>query len=127
MIQKMPLVRNNIADMSGEEIVKRYFKLIDSTDLGRLIDMFDHDAVIKEPFSNMAELRGHSDISAFLKVALMANANMRRKLEIKTSEKAGKVRALVMFEKGDRLRGKFTFGIDPKTKKIKTLKIEFLT
>jgi ketosteroid isomerase-like protein len=122
----MPLIRN-IADMSGEEIVKRYFKLIDSGDLDCLLDMFDYDAVVKEPFSNMGELRGHSDITAFLKVAFMANANMRRKLEIKTNDKAGKARAIVTFEKGGRLTGQFTFDLDPETKKISVLKIEFLT
>ncbi len=122
----MPITRN-IADLSSEEVVRRYFKLIDSKDLDSLVDMFDYEAVVKEPFSKMAELRGHSEISAFLKVALMANANMRRKLDIKTNEKTGKARALVTFEKGDRLKGQFTFDVDPATKKIRALKIEFLT
>jgi ketosteroid isomerase-like protein len=123
---EMPLTRN-IADMNPEEIVKRYFKLIDSRDLGGLLDMFDYDAVVKEPFSKMTNLRGHSEIAAFLKVALMANANMRRKLDVKTNDKTGKVQALVMFEKGDRLTGQFMFDIDPETKKIRTLEIGFLT
>lgn len=124
--QEMPITRN-IAELSSEEIVRRYFKLIESKDLDSLVDMFDYEAVVKEPFSKMAELRGHSEISAFLKVALMANANMRRKLDIKTNEKTSKARALVTFEKGDRLKGQFTFDIDPATKKIRVLKIEFLT
>jgi ketosteroid isomerase-like protein len=122
----MPLTRN-IADMNPEEIVKRYFKLIDSRDLGGLLDMFDYDAVVKEPFSNMANLRGHSEIAAFLKVALMANAKMRRKLDVKANDKTGKVQSLVTFEKGDRLTGQFTFDIDPETKKIRSLEIEFPT
>ncbi len=125
-LKEMPITRN-IAELSLEEVVRRYFKLIDSKDLGGLVDMFDYEATVKEPFSKAAELRGQSEISAFLKVALMANSNMRRKLDMKTNEKAGKVRALVTFEKGDRLKGQFMFDIDPATKKIKALKIEFLT
>lgn len=122
----MPITRN-IAELSYEDIVRRYFKLIDSKDLDSLVDMFDYDAVIKEPFSKAAELKGQSEIAAFLKVALMANANMRRKLDIKANEKTGKTRALVTFEKGDKLKGQFTYDIDPETKKIRSLKIEFLT
>lgn len=122
----MPLTRN-ISELKSEDIVRRYFKLIESKDLDSLVEMFDYEAVLKEPFSNMSELRGRSEISAFLKVALMANANMRRKLEIKSNEKTGKTRALVTFEKGDRLKGQFTFDIDPVTKKVRALKIEFLT
>lgn len=122
----MPLTRS-ITEMSNEDIVRRYFKLIESKNLDDLVDMFDYDATLKEPFSNMPELRGRSEISAFLKVALMANSDMRRKLEIKSNEKTGKTRALVTFEKGDKLRGQFAFDIDPATKKIRALKIEFLT
>ncbi|MEM3159575.1 MAG: nuclear transport factor 2 family protein [Nitrososphaera sp.] len=122
----MPLTRN-ITEMSNEEIVRRYFKLIESQNLPDLVDMFDYDAVLKEPFSKMPELKGRSEISAFLKVALMANSDMRRKLEVKSSDKTGKTRALVTFEKGDKLKGQFTFDIDPVTKKIRALKIEFLT
>lgn len=117
----------NISELSGEDIVRRYFKLIESKDLDSLVEMFDYEATLKEPFSNMPELRGRSEISAFLKVALMANTNMRRKLEIKSNPKTGKTRALVTFEKGDRLKGHFTFDIDPATKRIRDLKIEFLT
>ncbi|HEX6067307.1 MAG TPA: nuclear transport factor 2 family protein [Nitrososphaera sp.] len=113
--------------MSNEDIVRRYFKLIESKNLDDLVDMFDYEAVLKEPFSNMSELKGSSEIAAFLKVALMANSDMRRKLEIKANAKNGKTRALVTFEKGDKLKGQFTFDIDPETKKITALKIEFLT
>lgn len=121
----MPVTRN-ITEMSFEDIVRRYFKLIESKNLADLVEMFDYDAVLKEPFSNMPELKGRSEIAAFLKVALMANSDMRRKLEIKANDKTGKTRALVTFEKGDKLKGQFTFEVDPATKKIMALKIEFL-
>ena len=124
--RKMPLTRN-ITEMSNEDIVRRYFKLVESKNLDDLVDMFDYEAVLKEPFSNMSELKGRSEIAAFLKVALMANSDMRHKLEIKANDKNGKTRALVTFEKGDKLKGQFTFDIDPETKKITALKIEFLT
>lgn len=122
----MTLTRN-IADLSNEDIVRRYFKLVDSRDLDDLVDMFDYDAVVKEPFSKAKELKGRSEIAAFLKIVLMANTNMRHKLDLHSKDNTSKVRALVTFEKGDKLRGQFTFDIDSVTKKIRELKIEFLT
>ena len=61
--------------LSGEEVIQRYFKCIDAKDLGSILYLFDYDAVVFEPFSNIeGGLRGRSSIEPFLKIAMMANA-----------------------------------------------------
>lgn len=109
-------------------MIKQYFKCIDGKDLTGLLDLFEYDAVIREPFSNVpGGLRGKSSIEPFLKVAMMANRNLRRTVKIIKST-ADKVTALITFEKGDKVKGQFTFTFEdtPEGKKIKSLEIHFL-
>lgn len=111
-------------------MIYQYFKCIDSKDLSGILDLFDYDAVVYEPFSNITGgLKGKSSIEPFLKVVLMANSNSQRTIKIEKPTKPNKVTALVTFEKGDKAKGKFTFEFedDPASgKKIKSLHIEFL-
>ncbi|HKZ61309.1 MAG TPA: hypothetical protein VJZ68_02680 [Nitrososphaera sp.] len=111
-------------------MVYHYFKCIDSKDLSGIIDLFDYDAVVYEPFSNLVGgLKGKSSIEPFLKVAMMANSNLQRTIKIEKPAKPNKITALVTFEKGDKVKSKFTFEFenDPAGgKKIKSLRIEFL-
>lgn len=115
-----------------EKIVHKFFKLIEQRDLGGLLGLFDYDATVYEPFSTAEGLHGRSSIEPFLKVAMMANRNMRRKIKIlkaKRSEGDGTVTALVTFELGERVNAHFTFDLEPHTQKgwkIKTLRIKFL-
>lgn len=116
---------------SREDIVYRYFKLISDRDLEGLLDLFDDDATVYEPFSTSQILHGRSSIEPFLKVALMANSNMRRNIKIKKAEPGqpdDQLTALVTFEKGDKTKARFMFGLEPdeeKGWKIKTLRINF--
>lgn len=120
--------------VTGEEVVQQYFRCIEDKDLDGLLDLFDYDATVKEPFSNIAGgLKGRSSIEPFLKVAMMANSKLRRKIKLEKpiSGKAdsNKVVAMVTFEKGDKVRGKFSFEFENTPeggKKIKSLRIEFL-
>jgi hypothetical protein len=87
--------------------------------------------VVYEPFSKITEgLKGRSSIEPFLKVAIMANSNLQRKIKIEKSSKPNKITALVTFEKGDKVKSKFTFEFQDDDqasgKKIKSLHIEFL-
>lgn len=114
--------------LSGEDVIRQYFKCIDSKDLSGLLDLFEYDAVIREPFSNVpGGLRGRSSIEPFLKVAMMANSSLRRTVKIEKAA-ANKVTALITFEKGDRVKAKFTFTFEdsPEGKRIKLLEINFL-
>jgi ketosteroid isomerase-like protein len=118
--------------LSNEDIVFQYFRLIENKDIDGTLDLFDYDAVVTEPFSKSQGLRGKTAIRPFLKVAVMANSGLNRKIEIQKSpgSRTGPDRtvALVTFEKGDKTRGRFTFEFshDEGEKRIKSLRIEFL-
>lgn len=116
--------------LTGEQIVARYFRCIDTKDLDRILELFDYDAEVYEPFSNITGgLKGRSSIEPFLKVAMMANNNLRRTINIQKPNKPNSITAVVMFEKGDKVKSKFTFEFqddDGSRKKIKSLRIEFL-
>ncbi len=115
---------------TGEQIVARYFRCIDSKDLDGMLDLFDYDAMVYEPFSNITGgLKGRSSIEPFLKVAMMANSNLRRTIKIEKPSKPNKITALVTYEKGDKVTSKLTFEFEDDEaggKKIKSLHIEFL-
>ena len=119
--------------LSNEDIVFQYFRCIEKKDLEGALSLFDYDAVIYEPFSKSAALKGKSSIEPFLKVAMMANNSLKRTIKIeKPSNSSGdandasRVVALITFEKGDKIRGRFTFEFDTERKKIRVLHIEFL-
>lgn len=117
--------------LTGEEIVARYFRYTDNKDLDGILDLFDYDAVVYEPFSKVGGLQGRSAIEPFLKVAMMANSELQRRIKIeKTKNPNNSIVALITFEKGKQIKGRFTFEFtdndDSKEKKIKSLHIEFL-
>jgi ketosteroid isomerase-like protein len=117
--------------LTGEEIVVRYFRYIDSKDIDSMLDLFDYDAIVYEPFSKVGGLCGRSAIGPFLKVALMASSELRRTVKIEKTKKANdnEITALITFEKGEKVKGRFTFEFtedDSVEKRIKSLHIEFL-
>jgi len=116
--------------LTGEEAVSRYFRCIDNKDLSGMLDLFDYDAVVYEPFSNITGgLNGSSSIEPFLRVAMMANSSLQRTIIIEKPTKPNKVTALIIFEKGDKVKAKFTFEFtngNSGEKTIRSLHIEFL-
>ena len=122
-----------IMPQSGEEIIRQYFKCVEEKDVEGALELFDSDAIIYEPFSNISEgLRGRSSIEPFLRVAMMANSNFRRSIDLqRRSANGNTIEALVTFEKGDKTLGKFTFEFtseEPNPRgqlKIKVLHIKF--
>ena len=115
---------------TGEQIVTCYFRCMDNRDLDGMLELFDYDAELYEPFSNITGgLKGRSSMEPFFKVAMMANNNLRRTIKIEKTNKPNTIIALVTFEKGDRVRSRLTFQIEDDEggrKKIKSLHIEFL-
>jgi len=116
--------------LSGEEIIDRYFNCIGNKDLDGILDLFDDDAIVYEPFSKMQGLHGSTQIEPFLKVAMMANDNLRRAIRIEKVTSPDKITALVLFEKGAKITGRFTFeftdpSISAGERRIKSLRIEF--
>jgi hypothetical protein len=116
---------------TGEEIVACYFRCIDRKDIEGVLDLFDYDAVVYEPFSKIQGLQGKSAIEPFLRVAMMANREVRRKFKIEKDQEGNnnEITAMITFEKGEKVKGRFTFEItedESLDKKIKSLRIEFL-
>jgi hypothetical protein len=122
--------KNNATSTTPEGIIDQYFKCIDSKDLPGILDLFDYDAVVYEPFSNITGgLKGRSSIEPFLKVAMMANSSLQRTIKIEKPVRPDKVVALITFARGDKVRSKFTFEFEDDKdhrKRIKSLNIEFL-
>ena len=105
----------------------------------RLLDLFADDALIDEPFSKSEAgkggLQGKSAIEPFLNVAIMVNAGLREEIEIEKSSDNGikKVIAYVTFERGGKVKARFTFELtseenynSQKQKKIQSLRIQFV-
>lgn len=117
---------------TNEEMVYQYFKCIENKDLNGILDLFDYDAIVHEPFSNITGgLKGRSSIEPFLKVAMMANSKLQRTIKIEKPNKpdANRIVALITFEKGDKVKSKFTFAFEDDSargKRIKSMRIEFL-
>jgi hypothetical protein len=121
---------NDSMPFTGEQIVTRFFRCIDSKKVDGILDLFDYDAVVYEPFSNITGgLKGKLSIESFLKVVMMASSSLRRTVEFENANKPNIIRALITFEKGDRVKTRFTFQFEDYEiigKKIKLLRIEFL-
>ena len=118
---------------SNREMVNQYFRLITSKDVHGLLQLFDKDAIVYEPFSNVNGLQGSTMIENFLKVAFLANAGLKRTIKF-VDDSEDRVTAIVTFERGDSVMGKFAFIFKIMTdnngntisKKIAILKIEFI-
>lgn len=122
----MPRAREQAS--SGEQLMKQYFKCMDTKDLDGIMELFDYEAVVREPFSNVKDgLRGKSAIRPFLQVAMMANSKLHRTIKIEKATE-NRIVALITFERGDRVKGRFDFEFSDTEdgKKIKSLDIEFL-
>lgn len=123
--------------LTGQETVRRYFDLITKKDVDGILDLFaEDDPAVYEPFSNEKDgLHGKDAIESFLRVAVMANAGLNRVIKFENGSDE-ETTALVVFERGTTLRGRFTFNFvtekresrkgDGMVKRIKSLKIRFL-
>jgi len=116
--------------LTGEQIVTQYFRCIDNKDLDGILELFDYDAKLYEPFSNITGgLKGRSSIEPFLKVAMMANSNLERMIKIEKTNDSNSIIALITFKRGDKVNSRFIFEFqddETRGKKIKSLRIDFL-
>jgi len=119
---------------TNREMVNEYFRRVTEKDVGGLLQLFDEDAVVFEPFSNIkGGLVGRTVIENFLKVVVMANAGFKRTIRF-VDESEDRITAIVTFERGDSVTGKFAFSFIIRSnsdgvqvsKKISALRIEFI-
>ena len=122
-----------MAILSNEQMVNEYFKLISKNDVWALLNLFSDDAVICEPFSKVqGGLHAKTAIENFLKVSIMASEGLKKTISFEDSEEDS-ITAIVIFERGGRIKGKFAFHFVTASvhgyfgqKKIKSLKIQFI-
>ncbi|MEO9320610.1 MAG: nuclear transport factor 2 family protein [Nitrososphaera sp.] len=117
----------SIITISNEQMVQKYFRLISQKDVRGLLDLFSEDAVLYEPFSNVPDgLHGKTAIENFLRIAVMANAGMKRTIKL-TENTDDSITAVVTFERGDEITGRFAFHFvtDETGKNIRELRIRF--
>ena len=133
----------------NKSIVYEYFRLIKNKDIDGVLNLFNDDAILYEPFSNIeGGLQGKSAIRPFFDVVLMANDGLQYKIQFERAqdssnnenkEDSNQVTALVTFERGGIVQGQFTFKLrseeeeeqyrsrnGDRAKKIQTLYIEFI-
>ena len=124
----------SFAVLSNREMVNEYFRRVTEKDVRGLLQLFDEDAVVFEPFSNIkGGLVGRTMIENFLKVVVMANEGFKRTIRF-VDELEDRVTAIVTFERGDSVTGKFEFSFIIRSnsegvqvsKKIGNLRIEFI-
>jgi ketosteroid isomerase-like protein len=124
----------SFAVLSNREMVNEYFRLVTEKDVRGLLQLFDEDAVVFEPFSNIkGGLVGRTVIENFLKVVVMANEGFRRTIRF-ADESEDRITAIVTFERGDSVTGRFAFSFITRSnddgvqvsKKIGTLRIQFI-
>jgi hypothetical protein len=133
--------RGQVKPLTDEDTLHEYFRLIKTKDMYGLLDLFTDDAVIYEPFSKSEDgkgLQGKSAIEPFLDVTMMVSDGLREKIEIEKSRLRrdngiNKVTAYVTFERGGKVKAKFTFELrseenynSQKQKKIQSLNIRFI-
>lgn len=133
-ISRRRTVDSSFGPLSNREMVEEYFRRVEKKDVKGLLQMFDEDAVVLEPFSNIkGGLTGKTMIENFLRVVAMANDGFKRTIKF-VDESEDRVTAIVTFERGDSVTGKFVFSFVIKSnsegvqigKRIGTLRIEFI-
>jgi ketosteroid isomerase-like protein len=120
--------------LTNREMVNEYFRRVTEKDVRGLLQLFDEDAVVFEPFSNIkGGLVGRTVIENFLKVVVMANEGFKRTIRF-VDESEDRITAIVTFERGGSVTGKFAFSFIIRSnsdgvqvsKKISALRIEFI-
>lgn len=133
-ISRRRALGSSFAVLSNREMVEEYFRLVGEKDIRGLLQMFDEDARVFEPFSNIKDgLAGKTMIESFLRVVVMANDGFKHTIRF-VDESKDRITAVVAFERGDSVTGKFAFNFVITSnsegvqvgKRIGTLRIEFI-
>lgn len=107
------------------ECIKKFSKM----DTDYLLDLFDDDATVYEPFSSTGVVSGHAEIESFLKVFCKYTSFVTdmRTVKVSTMKNApNSTTAIVGIKKGYDAKFALDFDFEPTTshkKKIKKLKI----
>jgi hypothetical protein len=127
------MIRNMLPE---KNTVYSYFRAIKEKDIDKLVDMFEDDAVIQEPFSKEAQLRDKRDFRSFFQIVCMANEELEHDLFFEDTTDGNATSVLCTFQKGETVCARFSFRFGPSTRmnakgvierKIEKLQIQFLS
>ena len=115
------------------DIVKNFFSLIEQRDIDGLVDLFDEDCVVYEPFSKENGLQ-KNNLKPFFQVLVNTNNDITREVSfLDKDNQFNEIETLVTFNKDGMLRAKFIFNIKHysddfgiELNKIETLHIDFI-
>jgi SnoaL-like domain len=120
-----------------QQIVMKYFRLIDEKDMSSLLNLFTEDCTIYEPFSrdflsdegkNKKPLKGRNEVESFFHVVMMASDGLKHEIEFvhspieeprqngdsvitKSSSVVSALATFYRYEGGNKLKQKLVFHI----------------
>lgn len=114
---------------TDRDIIRQFFKLVQSKKFSNFEKVFDPDAVVREPFSQAAYLHGRSEILPFLQIVLSPNNTMQSgfKVEKISETQDHKMAALVSLDPiGNKSKCQLIFDLNPDSKKIRRLEVQLI-
>lgn len=118
--------------LPSKNTVYSYFRAIKDKDIDNLIDMFEDDAVIQEPFSKEDQLRKMRYFKSFFQIVCILEYDLY--FEEETDDNGASV--LCTFQRGETVCARFCFRFGSSTRinakgiierKIEKLEIQFLS
>lgn len=113
-----------------------YFRAIKEKDIDKLVDMFEDDAVIQEPFSKEAQLQDKRNFRSFFEIVRMANEELEHDLFFEDATDDNGRSVLCTFQRGETVCARFSFRFGPNSRmnakgiierRIAKLQIQFLS
>lgn len=113
-----------------KDMIRRFFKLVQSRKFSNFDNIFEHDAVVREPFSQAAHLQGRGEIQPFLEIVLSPPTNVtqpRVKIGRIGETLDHRMAALVSFDtRTSKPQCRLVFDLNPESKKIRKLEVEII-
>ena len=112
-----------------------YFRANKEKDIDNLVDMFEDDAVIHEPFSKEHQLRDKRDFKSFFQIVCMASEGFDYDLYFEEGTDDNRASVLCTFQRGETVCARFCFQFGSSTRmnrkgmierKIEKLQIQYL-
>jgi hypothetical protein len=113
-----------------------YFKSVKEKDIDNLIDLFEDQAEIQEPFSKESPLRDEHNFRSFFQIVCMANEELDHDIFFEDETDDNALSVLYAFQKGKTVCARFSFRFGPNMRmnakgimerKIKRLQIQFIS
>jgi len=113
-----------------------YFRAIKEKDIDNLVDMFEDDAVIHEPFSKERQLRGKREFKSFFQIVCLASEGSDYDLYFEEGTDDNGASILCTFQRGETICARFCFQFGSSIRvnrrgiierKIENLQIQFLS